>query len=93
MTIFEKIKSMNIDELAEYMDKHWTHDNDPSIKWWNKEYCSKCEPVTKYVDYLGREEEYAWCEVNDDRCKFFPELDILPDTKQMMKLWLESEVE
>lgn len=29
MTVFEKIKSMNIDEFAEWFDEYCAHDDDP----------------------------------------------------------------
>lgn len=93
MNNYERIKSMSIDDLAEFLDERWSHDNDPCIEWWDKTYCNKCKSVKAYVDYLEREKEYAWCEVNGDKCKFFPEMDVLPNAKQMMKLWLESEAE
>ena len=40
--------------------------------------------------------ECAYCELADEsgikRCRFFPELDDVPDNRGMIKMWLESEV-
>ena len=82
MNNFDDIKSMNIDELAEWFADNWLHDNDPSIKWFDDKYCKKCEPV------IMDGGEYSWCEVNH-KCRYFQ--DGIPDCKQMVKLWLESE--
>jgi hypothetical protein len=41
---------------------------------------------------FDRECEFAWCEIND-KCIAFPELGEMPSDKEIIKLWLESEVE
>lgn len=96
MTVFEKIKAMNIDEFAEWFDKHCSHDTDPCINWWNDTYCSNCKPeIAKYTDSDEDDEfacdEFAWCELHG-KCKFYQDMNETPDTLQMTKLWLESEV-
>ena len=90
MNNYEKIRAMTIDNLAEYLNDKWLHDNDPSMEWWNDNYCSKCESVSIYAEYLGRNLDFAWCELNG-KCKFCSELDRLPNSKEVMKMWLESE--
>lgn len=90
MTKFEKIKSKNIDEFAEWLDKHGAYDYSAWSLWWDENYCSKCEPVTDYVEEFGKECECAWCEING-KCKFFQELDDIPENKYVIKLWLETE--
>ena len=92
MTVFEQLKSMNIDEFASWFEKNCTHDYDPAIKWWNERYCSKCEPLKVMASYLEHEIEVSWCEIND-KCKFFQNMNKVPDNTQMIKMWLESEVE
>lgn len=87
MTVFENIKQMNIDELAAWYDKHCSHDDDPAITWWNDTYCNKCEPV---ID-SNRDMEFCWCELNG-KCRFFQDMESTPNTIQMTKLWLESEI-
>ena len=90
MTVFEKIKAMNIDEFAEWFNKYCSHDVDLCINWWNDTYCSNCEPeIAKYMN-SNRDAEFAWCELHD-KCRFFPNMDKAPNALQMTKLWLESE--
>lgn len=89
MTVYENLLSKSIDELADLIDKYISDDNEPCISWWDENYCNKCESVIRL--YNNREEEFAWCEINN-KCKFFPEMDCVPDYKQMIKLWLESEI-
>ena len=90
MTVFEKIKEMNIDEFAKWFDKHCTHDDDPCIKWWNDIYCSQCETVMARYDGSDRDMEFAWCEIYG-KCRFFQDMEETPNTLEMTKLWLESE--
>ena len=56
MRIFDIIKSKNIDELAEWLDKFKMWDDTPWTLWYNETYCKKCEPIVKdgmdYKDYL-----------------------------------------
>ena len=92
MTVFENIKSMNIDEFTEWFEKNCMHDEDPVIKWWDKNYCSKCEPEIVPVEgyYHKKEMDICWCELHN-KCKFFKNMDKTPSNKDMIKLWLESE--
>lgn len=90
MTVFEKIKSMNIDEFASWFDKHCTHDNDLCITWWNDTYCNKCEPIIGRYEDSDRDIEFSWCEIYG-KCRFFQEIEHVPNTLEMTKLWLESE--
>lgn len=91
MTVFEKIKAMNINEFAEWYEQNCLHDNDPSINWWNDTYCLNCEPeIGRYID-SNKDMEFAWCELHG-KCRFFQDMDKTPNTIQMIKLWLESDV-
>lgn len=94
MTVFESFKANNIDELAEWLDKNISCiDETPWIKWWDNNYCNKCESeIVRTPYFLGgeREQECGWCELND-KCKYFQHLDDIPDNKYVIKLWLESE--
>ena len=89
MTVFEKIKSKNIDELAEWLDKYCIYDGAPWVNFWDINYCEKCESI-ELSNSLGYNTDYAYCEVNG-HCKFFKELKDVPSTKQLIKMWLESE--
>lgn len=84
MKVFEKLKSMNIDEYAEWFEANCLHNDDPCIKWFNDTYCENCEAVVKDGH------EYAYCELNH-KCRHFKDMNDMPDNKQTIKLWLESE--
>lgn len=90
MKVFDSFKSKNIDELAEWLDKYGMMDFSPWTNWWDKNYCSKCEPETTYINEVKH--ECAWCEIHS-KCKFFKEMDEIPYNKQVIKMWLESEDE
>lgn len=102
MTQFENFQSMNIDQFAEWIDKYGAFDDSPWMTWWDENYCSKCESIEcHYTDakeklgfepFYERSIECAYCELND-KCRFFPELDKEPEPKDIVKMWLESEVE
>ena len=92
MNVFEDIVTRNIDELAEWFDEHWVTDNAPWDKWFDDNYCKKCESVTQFVPEWGfGEYEFGWCELNK-KCKFFQEMNETPSHKEVIKMWLESEV-
>lgn len=91
MTNFEYIKSLSKEELAAYLDKHFAYIYDaPWDIWWNGNYCSKCETVMAKLLNEDREIPCGWCEVHK-KCKYFQELDSTPDSKQVIKMWLEKE--
>ena len=92
MTIFDEIKSKNIDELAEWLDKHGAFDTAPWMQWYDDNYCSKCEPETACVEGYHGENDFAWCELHG-KCKFFEDLETIPDHKQTIKMWLQLESE
>lgn len=89
-TWFEKIKLMDIEKLSEWLDQYGRFDNSPWLEWWNATYCERCEPVIAFVPYLNGEHECAYCETND-KCRFFE--NGVPDNKEMIKMWLESEID
>ena len=86
MTVFDKMKMESIDEFVGWLDEHATHDNSPWYKYWDEHYCNKCESIEK------DDNEFAWCEVYGN-CRFFNEMKETPDNKQMIKMWLKSEVD
>lgn len=94
MTIFEEIKSKNIDKMTDWIDEHFDFDNAPYWRFWDENYCSKCKPINiEITNYFGYEiGEYAYCEVNGN-CKFFKDMEKIPNSKQIIKMWLESESE
>lgn len=93
MTRFEELKNMDIDELAEWIDENGQFDNSPWMTWFDELYCQNCEAVMCHYPDSTHEFPCSWCEINDDKCKFFPDLAEVPDGKKIVKMWLESEVE
>lgn len=92
MTVFEKIKRMNVDEFVELLDKYEVIDDAPWIEWFDNNYCKRCKPeIARYKD-SDKDMEFAWCELHD-KCRFFQDMDEIPSTKQTIKMWLEGEVD
>lgn len=92
MKVFDKLKSKNIDGLAEWFDEYCSSEYSPWERWFNNNYCYNCpSEIGKYPD-SNIEIEFCWCELND-KCKFFPGMNETPDSKQVIKLLLESEIE
>lgn len=89
MTNFEKIQSMNIEELSEWFDQHAETDNSPWTNWWDETYCKKCPSIRRKNEW-GLTCEFGWCELHD-RCKYFQDLNDIPDNKTVIKMWLKSE--
>lgn len=94
MTVFDNFKNKNIDELAEWLSEYGSYDQALYWRWWDKNYCDKCEGVMLKREDGGydHESEYAWCELNH-KCKFFQEKNEIPSSKEIIKMWLLSEVE
>ena len=102
MNNFEKLKSMSLEELAEWLDKNCMFDHSPWMEDFNDKYCANCESVMcKYEDadkVLGLKPLYdydvecAYCEIYG-KCRYFLDMDDVPDGKEMVKLWLKAEVE
>lgn len=99
MTVFECISSKNIDELVEWLDTNGAQDNNPWIKWFDNKYCRNCKPIIKRLDSIpdwypkdwNIEHEFGYCELNNN-CMYFQDMKRVPDRKQTIKLWLESEI-
>lgn len=101
MTKFESIKSKNIDKLAEWLDKYGQYDDSAWSKWFDKTYCQKCEAVAmpreEYARIIGWDySDYSggiicnYCEVNN-KCRYFQDMDEMPNNKEIIKMWLETE--
>lgn len=89
MTKYEKFVNKDIDSLAEWLDKYAFFEESPWIKWWDDKYCKQCDGVF-FLDDDGIKRECAWCELNG-KCKYFQDMDDIPDCKQIIKLWLMSQ--
>lgn len=98
ITRFEKIKSMDIEELSEWLDQYGQFEGSPWGTWWDKTYCDDCPSEIDYIcDSEGESEwltpcEFGWCELHG-KCRYFEDLDDVPDNKKIIKMWLESEIE
>jgi hypothetical protein len=102
MTNLENLKAMSLEELAEWLDKNTIFDDSPWLNSFNENYCIKCESLK--LDYEDAEEKLgidllfdhntcdcAFCEVYG-RCRFFENCESVPNNKEMIKLWLNSEI-
>ncbi len=89
MTVFDMIQNKNIDELVDWINEHFAFDSAPYWLYFDENYCNHCEPVMS-LDDNGNEIEFGYCEINNN-CMFFKEMDGIPDHKQIIKMWLESE--
>lgn len=96
MTVFENIHSKNIDELVEWLDKNGAYSESPWERWFDNSYCRKCKPVETdsmtdcYGYYWSGEHEFTWCELYG-KCRYFEDMSKVPNRKQTIRLWLESE--
>ena len=92
MTNFEKLKSMNEEEISEFLDSLANIDDNPWIVWFNKRYCKNCEAIRSYARIPDIYYDSTYCEVNGN-CRYFQDKDDIPDNKEMIEFWLESENE
>ncbi len=92
MNNFEKLRSMSVEELAIWLDKHGQFDNNPWVTWFDRKYCKNCEVIVCKYEDGEREFPCAYCEIHDV-CKFFPEFNYIPGDEDVVKMWLEAEVE
>lgn len=98
MNNFEKIKSMSLEDFADWLYEHGMVDNTPWMNWFNKNYCDKCESIIVKAEdaesilslkpFYDEEYECAYCEVYD-HCKFFSDRES-PAVKEIIKMWLED---
>ena len=98
MNNFDFIKNMNIEELAKFLDCYSRFDDAPWEKWFADTYCNKCESVKcKYDGDMWNtfhEFEAAFCELADNgvkKCRFFPDMDHVPNSKEVCLMWLKEE--
>jgi len=102
MNNFENLKSMSVEELAEWLDKNGIFDNSPWMNWFAQQYCERCESIEcKYAEAkekLGIEPffmdgtiECAYCEIYGN-CQFFQDREDVPSNRDTIRMWLESEV-
>ena len=97
MTVFEEIHSKDIDGLVEWLDKNGANSESPWERWYEKNFCRVCGSVTtdsvtdSYGDYWEGSHEFSWCELYGN-CRYFSNMKRVPNRKQIIRMWLESEV-
>jgi hypothetical protein len=97
MTNYNKIVSMPLDELAQWLNQYSSVEDAPWLDWFNESYCSQCESVKiskeNAKELLGfellskDEAECAYCEVHGE-CRYFREARRSIDNVETIKLWL-----
>jgi hypothetical protein len=92
MNNFEKLKSMSVDNLAEWLSKNGRYENSPWSLWFDKKYCSNCESIMCSYPNSTHKFPCAWCELNDG-CKFFPDTKGIPSDKKVIEMWLKVKTE
>lgn len=97
MNNFDMLKNLTKEQLSEWLDKYGMFDGSPWIEWFDKYYCQKCDLVIGYYPSELENEprkghEFTYCDLNG-YCRFFNEMNTIPDNKQIIKMWLESESE
>ena len=92
MTNYEYITHMSMDEMAEWLDKYGMFDSSPWMSWFDCRYCKRCPNVMCKSADDSRIFPCSYCEVYDT-CRFFQDLDEVPDNKMIIKMWLELEVD
>lgn len=102
MTRYDKFITSSIDSLVEWISEYGQFDNSPWITWFDNKYCKNCESVKisreDSLEKLGFEllyvndTECSYCEVNK-KCRYFPDMKESPSNTEIIKMWLESEVE
>lgn len=99
MNNFNFLQSLSLEDFADWLDKYGQFDDSPWMKWFDENYCNKCESIEcSYLESGVHPEnlynrritfECSYCEL-ENRCKFFPEYEDVLDNKDMIKLWLSS---
>ena len=90
MTWFDNLKSKNVDEFAKWLDENCLADSAPWHYWFGKKYCNNCETIRQQTYHNGLL-EHAWCELNNNRCKFFIDMEEIPCGVDLIKMWLNSD--
>ena len=94
MKVIDKIKIIidDIDKLVDVLDEYVDFDDAPWMKWYDENYCNNCIAEIEYSPVANKKLEYAYCELHD-KCRYFKDMKEIPSVKEMIRMWLESEVE
>lgn len=90
MTNKEKLQSLSLEDLTDWLNAHGEPDNAPWMRWFDDNYCAKCESEIM-VFANNRKVGCAFCE-NHNYCRFLGEsVGIAADTRTIIKMWLEEQ--
>ena len=100
MNNFENLKSLSLESLAMWLYKNCQFEDSPWTNWFDDTFCGKCEPIeVAYAEYWNNDPEpyststveCAYCE-HEDKCRYFPDEEEIPDELEIIKLWLRQEM-
>lgn len=101
MTNHENLLNKTTRELAKWLDANGQFDGSPWMKWFDKNFCSKCESVkikkenSKVVlgfDLLFvNETTCSYCELYK-KCKYFQDRDETPTNVDIIEMWLKENI-
>lgn len=93
MTNFGRLHNSTINELADWIDKYGQFDGSSWMGWFSRKYCDNCESIMCHLENSTHEFPCSWCELHDNKCKFFPDMDEAPDNLEIIKMWLKEEAD
>ena len=88
MTNYESIPYGDKDKFAEWLSKLGCIEDLPWMKWVDKTYCQKCEPIIACYPDETREHEFSPCEI--DKCPYGVDINTVDDIG-LIKIWFEAE--
>ena len=86
MNNFEKIKSMTIEELTDWIDKYGQFDVSPWMEWFDKTYCKNCYELQQQLDQLKAKNKH----INDLLNQALKELEKTIETLAEIKEIVEN---
>lgn len=101
MTNHENLLNKSTRELAEWLDSNGQFDGSPWMKWFDKNFCSKCESVKIKKEnskailgfellFVG-ETTCSYCELYK-KCKYFPDRCETPINIDIIEMWLKENI-
>ena len=93
MNNFEQLKSCSLEGLADWLDINGNFEGSPWMTWFNNKYCENCESIMCHYPDSEHEFPCSWCELNNNKCKYFPELEEAPDNRDIIEMWLREEAD
>ena len=101
MTNHENLLNKSTRELAEWLDSNGQFDGSPWMKWFDKNFCSKCErikikkenskSVLGFELMFSDETTCSYCEVYK-KCKYFQDKNETPTNVDIIEMWLKENI-